>query len=89
MRGAEQPRLIANLGAIQALLKAMKEHPSEKEVQKQACWALYNLSFNAENKTRIKKEGGEEVVRRAIAAHNATDYTKKKGQELLDNLAQC
>ena len=67
----------------------MKEHPSEEEVQKEACTALWSLAFNADNKPLIKKEGGEELVRRAISAPNATDYTKKWGQKLLDRLAQC
>jgi len=35
------------------------------------------------------KEGGEEEVRRAVAASNATDWTKKHGPVLLDALAQC
>ena len=39
--------------------------------------------------TPEKKEGGEEEVRRAVAASNATDWTKKHGPVLLDALAQC
>ena len=80
---------IANLGGVQAILKAMKEHAAQANVQAKACGALYTLSFNAENKALIKKEGGEELVRRAMAASDATDNTKEYGQKLLDRLAQC
>ena len=79
----------ANLGGIEALLKAMKDHPTITEVQQQACAALYNLSGNAENKVKISNLGAEEHVRRAMAAANATEDTKKWGQWLLDRLAQC
>jgi hypothetical protein len=85
----KERKAIANLGGIQALLKAMKEHPSEAKVQERAWDALYILSSNDDTKALIKKEGGEELVRRAISAPNATDYTKKWGQMLLNNLAQC
>jgi hypothetical protein len=42
---------------------------------------------NAENKMKMKKAGVEEPVSRAKAAANATEDTKKYGQNLLDNLA--
>ena len=54
-----------------------------------ACMALYNLSLVAENKGKISKLGAKEQVRRAMAAANAADETKKLGQLLLDKLAQC
>jgi len=38
---------------------------------------------------RIKKGGGEEQIRHAMAAANATENTKKWGQVLLDKLARC
>ena len=38
---------------------------------------------------RIKATGAKDQVRRAMAAANATDDTKKYGQMLLDKLAQC
>jgi len=86
---------IANLGGIEALLKAMKEHASEAKVQEYACGALLvpgipvdeGLAGNADNKALIKREGGEEVVRRAMAAANATDNTKDYGLALLSHLS--
>ena len=59
------------------------------EVQKQACGALFNLSLVAENKVKISNLGASDQVRRAMAAANATEDTKKWGQWLLDRLAQC
>ena len=80
---------ISNLGGIEALLKAIKDHPTVPEVQKRACAALFNLSLVAENKVKISKLGAKESVRRAMAAANATEVTKEWGQELLNRLAQC
>ena len=77
---------IAAQGGIEALLKAMKDHPTHPGVQEGACWALFNLSFNAENKVKIFNLGVEEPVRRAMAAANATENTKKYVQKLLDKL---
>ena len=81
---------LSNLGVIEALLKAMKDHPAHPGVQEGACGALFNLSANnAQNKVKISNLGAEDPVRRAMAAANAADDTKKYGQKLLDKLAQC
>ena len=77
--------LISNLGVIEALLKAMKDHPAHPGVQEGACGALFNLSY----KVKISKLGASAPVRRAMAAANATENTKEWGQKLLDKLAQC
>ena len=78
---------------IEALLKVMKDHPAHPGVQEQACWALCNLGTGPGSTTnlqrRIKATGAEEPVRRAMAAANATEKTKEKGQKLLDRLARC
>jgi len=83
------PVQIARLGGIEALLTAMKELPAHPEVQQQACLALYNLSLSPESRAQIARLGAEEQVRRAMAAANATEDTKKWGQVLLDRLARC
>ena len=44
---------------------------------------------NAENNVKISNLGVEEEIRRAMAAANATEKTKEKGQKLLNKLAQC
>ena len=58
-------------------------------MQEKACGALCNISHNPENQGKISKLGAEDPVRRAMAAANATENTKKWGQNLLDRLAQC
>ena len=67
----------------------MKELLHRRGVQEQACGALFNLSFNAQNKVKISNLGAKDQVRRAMAAANATEKTKERGQDLLDDLAQC
>jgi hypothetical protein len=90
VNNAENQVKISNLGGIEAILKAMKDHPTVAEVQKQACWALCHIGWsNPALQRRIKAMGVEEHVRRAMAAANATEKTKEKGQKLLDRLAQC
>ena len=86
---AENQVKIPNLGGIEALLKAMQDHPAHPEVQQAVCGALFNLSLVAENKVKISNLGVEEEIRRAMAAANATENTKKWGQNLLNRLAQC
>ena len=41
---------IAALGGIEALLKAMGEHPTHAEVQACTCWAMCNLTGNDANR---------------------------------------
>ena len=69
---------IGNLGGIEALLKAMKDHPAHPGVQEQACGALFNLAANAENKVKISNLGPEEPVRRAMAAANKQSSAKSR-----------
>ena len=79
---------IAALGGIDALLKAMEEHPAHAGMQEEACAALLNMgTSNRDMQQRIKRAGAAEQVGRAMAASNATDDTKKWGQMLLDRLA--
>ena len=80
---------IAAQGGIEALLKAMKEHPTIAGVQEKACWALLHIGWsNNDLQQRIKKAGAEQEVRKAMAASNATAIAKEKGQQLLDRLAK-
>ena len=85
----ESRRQECRVGGIEALVTAMQGHAADPGVQEEACWALFNLSLVAENKVKISKLGASEPVRRAMAAANATENTKKWGQMLLDKLAQC
>ena len=88
VKSAENKTLIAQVGGIEALVTAMQGHATDPGVQEQACAALLNLSSNnPENKVKISNLGSEEHVRRAMAAANATEVTKRLGQWLLDRLA--
>ena len=88
LNNADNKVKVAALGGIQALLKAMDEHPESVDVQEQACAALLNIgTSNGDRQQRIKRAGAAEQVGRAMAASNATDDTKKWGQMLLDRLA--
>jgi len=89
-KSAENKILIAQVGGIEALVTAMQGHATDPGVQEWACRALVNLTVNnAENQVKFRGLGAEEQVRRAMAAANATEKTKEKGQKLLDRLAQC
>ena len=50
------------------MVAAMAEHIRDERVQEQACGALRNLAVNADNKARIAKEGGIELVVAAMLA---------------------
>jgi hypothetical protein len=47
----------------------MRAHAESAGVQEHACWALSNLSTNAENKTRAGAAGAVEAVAAAMRAH--------------------
>ena len=81
---------VAALGGIEAIVQAMGAHREHAGVQEAACGALCNLTINNNaNKTKIKQAGGEEMVKRAVAAPNATANTKDYGQRVLNALSRC
>ena len=80
---------VAALGGIEAIVQAMGAHREHAGVQEAACAALWNLAVNnGANKTKIKQAGGEEKVKRAVAAPNATPKTKDYGQRVLNALSR-
>ncbi len=50
------------------MVAAMAEHIRDERVQEQACGALRNLAVNADNKARIAREGGIELVVAVMSA---------------------
>ena len=83
------PLEIARLGGIEAILKAMDEHPKSAGVQEKACAALLNIGRSNEDlQERIKKAGAEAKVRRAMAAPNAIAQAMELGKQLLDRLGK-
>jgi hypothetical protein len=71
---------IARIGDIDAIVGALSDHKDHAEVQENGCWALCNIGWSSpELQRQIKAAGGEEAVKRAMNAPNATQETKLKG----------
>ena len=78
---------IAAAGGIEAVVRVMRKHRANAAVIQEACGALGNIGWSDEAlQKRIKDAGAEPLVRAAVAAPDATDATKEKGQKLLDKL---
>jgi hypothetical protein len=74
-------------GGVEAIVQAMGGHRGSVLVQIQGCMALWILGrSNRDILQRIKSAGAEEAVQRAIASPDASESTKKQGQELLSLL---
>ena len=85
---ANQARIGA-AGGIEAVVRVMGEHQANAAVMQQACWALGNIGWSDQAlQKRIKDAGAEPLVRAAVAAPDATDKTKERGQRLLDKLGK-
>ena len=85
----ENEAAVAAAGGIEAVVRVMGEHQANAAVMQQACWALGNIGWSDEAlQQRIKDAGAEPLVRAAVAAPDATDYTKREGQRLLDKLGK-
>ena len=65
---------------------SMKQHPTFPAVRRAG---RCSTSPSTENKVKISALGVWERVGRAMGAANATENTKKWGQELLNRLARC
>ena len=77
---------VANLGGIEAILKAMNEHAAHAKVQETACEALDNLSFNDDNAVKIRNLGGIEALLKAMKDHPAEANVQEKACEALKSL---
>ena len=44
---------IAAAGCVEAVLATMTTHKGNADVQRQACWALMNIAFNDDTKSRL------------------------------------
>jgi hypothetical protein len=53
----------------QVTLAVIKQHPSNAAVLQNACRALVNLAFNADNRVAIAAAGGIEVLIAALGYH--------------------
>ena len=86
-RNAENKIKIAKEGGIKVVMDAMVNHISHAGVQEQGCWALLNIGWSQKDlQKKIKNEGAQTLVEKAMKASNASAITKEKGQQLLDRL---
>ena len=79
---------IAKAGGIEAILRAMRGHGGDAEVQAQGCGAFRNLAVkNADNKVKIGEAGGIEAILGAMRGHEGDAEVQKQGCRALCNFA--
>ena len=77
---AENQKLIAAAGGIEAAVAAMKQHASNGWVQMNGCGALQNIAYNnAETQSLIAAAGGIEAVVAAMKQHASNARVRKYG----------
>ncbi|EGD79791.1 hypothetical protein PTSG_10776 [Salpingoeca rosetta] len=74
-------------GAIDAIIKAMKMHSSNGDVQEKGCAALWNLAENDDNVVSIASKGGIDVVIAAMKMHSSNSGVQVQGCGALWKLA--
>ena len=66
---AENQVGIAKAFGIEAVVAALRAHPTNADVQSWGCYAIGKLAANAENRVGIAKAKGMDAVRAALGAH--------------------
>ncbi len=74
-------------GGISAVLQAMDEHPCEKNVQEEGCYALCVLAADNANGEKIGLEGGISAVLGAMRAHRSAISLQEQAVAALRNLS--
>ena len=64
---------------IDAVLKDMRQHPEDAKVQEKGCKALGSLAVNADNKVKIRAEGGVEAIVQAMGGHLGSEEVQEVG----------
>jgi len=72
---------------VEAIVEAMKRHPTHQFVQVHACEALGNLAFVVENRSAIAAAGGIEAVVAALKEHMNSNYVVVAACRVLQNLS--
>lgn len=62
----ENKVLLANAGAIDAIIQAMQNHRDEVQIQARASWVLSVIGVNEDNKLYIGENGGSECIVRSM-----------------------
>ena len=68
---------------LQVVLDAMKRHANHAGVVKNACWALFLMSFTAANRVTIIAQGGVAAFHDAKRNHPGNGEIQKKANDLL------
>mmetsp|Transcript_73169 Transcript_73169/g.131773 ORF Transcript_73169/g.131773 Transcript_73169/m.131773 type:complete len:95 (-) Transcript_73169:39-323(-) len=78
---------LAELGVIEAIMEAMKEHPRAANVQAFAASALQSLACNnLENTRKIRKMKLLELVEQAMEAHPKSVKLQEFGSMLIETI---
>ena len=86
-RDADSMILMAQSGAVDAVLETMKTHPDDTEVQEKAIQALATFSKHPDNRTLLIEAGAIAAVLEAMQEHASTPEIQSEGCETLSNLA--
>ena len=78
---------IAKQGGIDAIIKALGNHPDHAEVQRRGCGALGSLAVNDDNKVEIAKQGGIDAIIKALGNHPDHAGVQQQGSSALVSLA--
>lgn len=85
---AENKTTIRHCDGIALMMRAMSEHPHDALVQRNSCWAMWNLAAQSpEDRQAIASAGAIPIVLRAMALHPREAAVHQKATGVLDNLA--
>ncbi len=85
----ESKELAVNLGGIDLVLEAMKNHSKSEEMQEQACWALRHFANqNSEFQLLVAEKGGIELILTALNTFSAKIKVQFQTTASLRNLAE-
>ena len=80
---------IAKQGGIDAIIKAMGNHPDHAGLQAQGCGALWSLAANNDaNQVEIAKQGGIDAINKAMGNHPDHAEVQRLGSMLLERFRQ-
>jgi len=87
LRSEETQQQIGRSKGVEAISKAMVEHPESTALQERACWATEQLAMIPQNRSEIVDSGGIDQVVRAMRAHPSSEAVQEHGCMALGNLA--
>ena len=78
-----------NAGAIQVVITAMRNHPTDSNVQEQGSWALRDMCTGTEaaairRVVAAEAAGARDIIGAALSAHPRNARVRHHGQHMLD-----